>query len=304
MQGSRMGLSAWSMLIALSIVWGGSFFFAEVALREYPPLTIVAVRVIIGAAGLLVVSRVLGLRLPGGWSIWRDLFFMGLLNNFIPFSLIVWGQVHIDSGTASILNATTPFFTVVLAHWLLVGEGLTGAKMFGILLGIAGVGLLAGPTAFSGLTSTFAGQAAVLAAAVSYAFAGVWGKRRLAELPSMSAAAGMLVASSVVMAPLALLIDGVPAAPSGMEMWGALLGIGLLSTSVAYLLYFRILAVAGASNLLLVTMLIPVSALLLGALVLHEAVGTGALAGMAVIGLGLAFIDGRAVDLIRRRADA
>jgi drug/metabolite transporter (DMT)-like permease len=224
---------------------------------------------------------------------------MGALNNVIPFSLIVWGQIHIDSGTASILNGTTPFFTIFLAHFFIVEERMNAAKVLGIGLGIAGVAVLAGPTAVQGLTHAIEGQIAVLFAAISYAFAGVWGRERLSGLASIPAATGMLLASSVIMAPLALIWEGVPEFPAGVEIWGALVGIGLLSTSLAYLLYFRILAAAGASNLLLVTMLVPVSAMLLGVLVLGEEIEMSALAGMALIGIGLAVIDGRLFRALR-----
>jgi drug/metabolite transporter (DMT)-like permease len=295
----RMGTPEWLMLILLSIVWGGSFFFAEIALLVFGPLTIVAIRVIIGAIGLLVLARALGQALPSGFGVWRDLFVMGALNNVLPFSLIVWGQIHIDSGTASILNGTTPFFTICLAHFFIAEERMTAAKILGICLGIAGVAVLAGPTAMQGLTQAIEGQVAVLLAAVSYAFAGVWGRKRLSCLAPIPAAAGMLLASSLIMMPVALIWEGVPELPSGMEVWASLIGIGLLSTSLAYLLYFRILAAAGASNLLLVTMLVPASAMLLGVLVLGEEIQFGALAGMALIGFGLVVIDGRLFRSLR-----
>jgi drug/metabolite transporter (DMT)-like permease len=300
MPGQLMNAAAWAMLIALSIVWGGSFFFAEIALRALGPLTIVAVRVSIGAAGLLVLAIVLGYSLPRGFVTWRDLFVMGVLNNVIPFSLIVWGQVWIDSGTASILNATTPFFTLGLAHFLVSDERMNAGRVLGIALGIVGVAMLAGPAAMQGLTLDIHGQIAVLGAAFSYALAGIWGKRRLAGLPPVPAAAGMLFASCCVMIPLALVREGIPELPQRFEIWYALAGIGLLSTSVAYVLYFRILAVAGASNLMLVTMLIPVSALLLGVLILGEAPQPGAYAGLALIAVGLAVIDGRLIQFFRR----
>jgi drug/metabolite transporter (DMT)-like permease len=296
----RMDAPEWMMLILLSIVWGGSFFFAEIALLAFGPLTIVAIRVFVGAVGLVVLARVLGHGLPTGAGAWRDLFVMGVLNNALPFSLIVWGQIHIDSGTASILNGTTPFFTIFLAHFLLAGERMTAAKVAGIGLGIVGVAVLAGPSAIAGLTDSIQGQLAVLCAAISYAFAGVWGKRRLAGMAPLSAAAGMLVASSVLMIPLAIYGEGIPRVSVEWKIWGSLIGIGLLSTSVAYLLYFKILAAAGASNLLLVTMLIPVSAMLLGVMVLGEDIQPEALAGLAMIALGLAVIDGRPLHMLRR----
>ena len=293
MTAPRMGNTEWLMLITLSILWGGSFFFVEVALAHFGPLTIVAFRVLIGAVGLVALLGCIGPGMPRGAAIWHDLAVMAVLNNAIPFSLIAWGQTYIDSGPASILNATTPFFAVCLAHVFTVDEKLSGARVVGIGLGIAGTVILVGPAAVLEFTSAAVGRAAVLVAAVSYAMAGVWGKRRLAALTPMTGAAGMLVASAAMMLPLAVLVEGVPSVAAWTETWPALVGIGLLSTALAYLLYFRILAVAGASNLLLVTMLIPVSAVLLCALVLGEAVSAGAAVGMGFIGLGLMVIDGR-----------
>jgi drug/metabolite transporter (DMT)-like permease len=293
MSGQSMGSIAWLMLIALSIVWGGSYFFVEIALEAHGPLTIVTARITIGALGLLAVLVISGQRLPGTVVAWRDLLVMGVLNNVLPFSLITWGQTHIDAGPASILNATTPFFTIALAHFLLSGERATRARLAGIALGIGGVAVLAGPSALEGLSGGIQGQTAVLAAAASYAFAGIWGKRRLGGMAPMAAAAGMLVASSVVIVPITLAVEGTPNLSMDIEIWGALIGIGLLSASLAYFLYFKILAVAGANNLLLVTMLIPVTALLLSGLILDEKVAAGALMGMGLIGLGLVVIDGR-----------
>lgn len=305
MSGRSMGGVEWLMLIALSIVWGGSFFFVEIALAAHGPLTIVAARITIGAFGLLLGLAFFGPQLPVTVGSWRDLLVMGILNNVLPFSLITWGQTHIDAGPASILNATTPFFAIGLAHFLLQSERATPARLIGIGLGVAGVALLAGPSAIKGLGGGTVGQAAVLAAAACYALAGIWGKRRLGGLAPMVAATGMLVASSVVIVPIALVVEGVPNLSMEIEIWGALIGIGLLSASLAYFLYFKILATAGANNLLLVTMLIPVTALGLSVLVLGETVSANAMIGMGLIGLGLLVIDGRAVrGLLAARGEA
>lgn len=300
MSGQSMGAAAWLMLIALSIVWGGSYFFVEVALAAHGPLTIVTARITIGALGLLSALVVLGQRLPGTIIAWRDLLMMGILNNVLPFSLITWGQTHIDAGPASILNATTPFFTIGLAHYLLQGERATRARLIGIAFGIVGVAILAGPSAIEGLSGGTQGQTAVLAAAASYAFAGIWGKRRLGGMAPMTAATGMLLASSVVIIPITLVVEGAPNLSMEIEIWGALIGIGLLSASLAYFLYFKILAVAGANNLLLVTMLIPVTAMLLSGLILGETVTANAMMGMGLIGAGLLVIDGRLYQVWRR----
>ena len=288
-----MSGSDWLLLILLSIVWGGSFFFAKIAVAELPPLTIVLARVTIAAAALHLLVLATGQRMPGDLSLWRDFLLMGLLNNAIPFSLIFWSQKEIASGLASILNATTPLFTVLVAHALTADEKATPAKLTGVGLGIIGVALMIGLDLISGFGSHLMSELAVLAAALSYAFAGVFG-RRFRGRPPLVVAAGQLTGSSILILPLALLIDrpwDLPM-PSG-GTWAALIGLALLSTALAYVIFFRILARAGATNLLLVTFLIPVSALLLGVAFLGERVGTHQLLGMLLIGLGLVAIDGR-----------
>jgi drug/metabolite transporter (DMT)-like permease len=294
-----MSGSDWLLLILLSIVWGGSFFFAKVAIAELPPLTIVLARVVIAAAALHLMVLAVGQRMPSDLPLWRDFLLMGLLNNAIPFSLIFWGQKEIASGLASILNATTPLFTVLVAHAFTADERATPAKLIGVGLGIAGVALMIGLDLISGFGSHLLSELAVLAAALSYAFAGVFG-RRFRGRPPLVVAAGQLTGSSILILPLALLIDRpwLGDNPS-LGVWAALIGLALLSTALAYVIFFRILARAGATNLLLVTFLIPVSALLLGVAFLAERVTAHQLLGMLLIGLGLAVIDGRAFRMLR-----
>jgi drug/metabolite transporter (DMT)-like permease len=288
-----MSGSDWLLLILLSVVWGGSFFFAKIAIAELPPLTIVLARVVIAAAALHLLLLAMGQRMPGEVSLWRDFLLMGLLNNAIPFSLIFWGQKEIASGLASILNATTPLFTVLVANAFTADEKATPAKLCGVGLGIAGVALMIGLDLTSGFGSHLWSELAVLAAALSYAFAGVFG-RRFRGRPPLVVAAGQLTGSSILILPLALLIDRPWALPMpSTGTWTALIGLALLSTALAYVIFFRILARAGATNLLLVTFLIPVSALLLGVAFLAERVTAHQLLGMLLIGLGLAVIDGR-----------
>jgi drug/metabolite transporter (DMT)-like permease len=229
---------------------------------------------------------------------------MGLLNNVAPFCLIVWGQAHIASALAAILNATTPLSTVVVAHFLTDDEKMTGKRLAGVLFGLAGVAVMIGPDALKGLGGDLAAQLAVLLAAVSYAFAGVYGRRfaRMGVAP-LGAATGQVTASTIVLAPIALLVDRPwTLAPPSLAVWGAVVGIAALSTALAYVLYFRILATAGATNLLLVTFLIPISAILLGVLLLGERLDLRHFVGMALIGAGLAAIDGRLLNLSRMRA--
>lgn len=291
----QMNASEWALLVVLSILWGGSFFFVGIAVKELPPLTIVTLRVSIAALALLAICRIMGYRPPQTPGVMRSFFTMGLLNNIIPFSLIVWGQTHIASGVASILNATTPLFTVIVAHMLTSDEKLSINKLAGVIIGFAGVATMIGPAALTGESSSLWGQLAILGAAISYAFAGIYGRRfKAMGVPPLVTATGQISASSLVLVPIALIVEQpwTLAMPS-VAAWAALFGIALLSTALAYLIFFRILSSAGATNLALVTFLIPVSAILLGSLVLGEQLETKHLIGMAMIAGGLVAIDGR-----------
>jgi drug/metabolite transporter (DMT)-like permease len=301
-----MGWREWALLVALSVLWGGSFFFVGVAVAELPTFTIVALRVLIAAAALALFLQVSGIGIPHGRQAWRAFFAIGVLNNIIPFSLIVWGQAHIASGLASILNATTPLFTVLVAHALTADEKLTPQRASGVAIGFAGVVVMIGPAALHEARSDLLAQLACLGAAVSYAFAGVYGRRfRRLGLAPLQTAFGQVSASSVVLVPLALLAERPWTLPvPGLSTWAAVAALAVLSTALAYALYFVILARAGATNVLLVTFLVPVSAILLGAAVLGERLQPRGFAGMALIGLGLAAIDGRLARWRRRRAAA
>jgi drug/metabolite transporter (DMT)-like permease len=302
-----MNATEWALLLLLALLWGGSFFFGKVALAAVPPLTLVVLRTGLAALALLIYLAVSGQRLPTSLTVWRGFLVMGLLNNAIPFALINWGQTQIESGLSAILNATTPLFTVLLAHLVTVDEKLTHERVAGVLLGLAGVVIMIGPSALRGLGLAGLGKLSVVCAALSYACAGLYG-RRLTGLNPVVAACGMLVAATLVMLPVALVVDtptGFAAARNaGPLIWGALAGLALLTTALAYIVYFRILATAGATNLLLVTFLIPVSALLLGGLVLGERPGWSEFAGMALIFLGLVAVDGRLLAPLRRRPAA
>ncbi len=296
-----MGAMEWALLIVLSVLWGGSFFFAEVALVELRPFTVVLCRVGFAALVLIAVVYATGQRLPRRGGLWGAFFVMGALNNLIPFTLIVWGQTQIASGFASILNATTPLFTVVLAHLLTHDEKMTPNRLAGVVLGLAGVAVLIGPEVLRGLGFHLVAQLAVLGAALSYAFAGIFGRRFRGE-PPLVVAAGQVTATTVMILPIALFADRLWAVPlPGATTWAAIAGLAVLSTALAYVIFFRILATAGATNLLLVTLLIPVSAILLGTAILGERLAFGHFAGMALIGLGLAAIDGRPLKALRRR---
>jgi len=298
-----MGTREWFMLVVLSLLWGGAFFFTEVALDGFEPLTLVFGRVSLAAIILLAYLYATGTRMPVERGVWIGFFVMGGLNNLIPFSLIVWGQTQIDSGLASILNATTPLFTVILAHFLTADEKLTRGRIFGIGLGFLGVATLIGPEALLGAGAAVLGQIAVLGAALSYGFAGIYG-RRFHDTSSTVAAAGMLCGSSVMLLPLVLVFERPLEASPDLAAWGAIVGTAILSTAIAYLLFFRILARSGATNVMLVTFLIPISAMGLGVFVLGEIFTLNAALGMALIFAGLAAVDGRLVTMVQRRKTA
>ena len=291
----------WALLLTLSILWGGSFFFTGVAVRELPTFTIVVVRVLLAALSLFVVMQIMGLKLPTSRRVWGAFFVMGFLNNVVPFSLIAWGQSHIASGVASILNATTPLFTVVIAHVLTKDEKMTGTRLLGVMVGLVGVALMIGTDVLQSLGVNILAQLAVLAAAISYAFAGVFGRHfREIGITPMAAATGQVTASSIMLLPIMLAVDKPWTLPvPSLATIGALVGVAILSTALAYILYFRILETAGATNLLLVTFLIPISAILLGVLVLNEVLLPKHFIGMALIGGGLAAIDGRPIKAVR-----
>ncbi len=298
----RMGRREWALLLILSALWGGSFFFFKVLAAEFPPFTVVLGRVGLAAIALNAVLFVRRDAIPVSTRLWAAFLIMGLLNNVVPFSLIVFGETRISSGLASILNATTPIFTVLAAHGLTANEKLSWAKCVGVLFGFLGVAVLVGRDVVPGFGhGDLVGELCCLLAAAVYAVAGIYGRRFRGTAP-LTIAAGQVTASTIVLIPIAMLVDRPWLLPiPSSQALGAWLGIGLLSTALAYIIYFRVLAVAGATNLLLVTFLLPVSALLLGAGFLGETIDLHSIVGMVLIGLGLAAIDGRLWAAIRSR---
>jgi drug/metabolite transporter (DMT)-like permease len=290
-----MTAAEWGLLIGLSVLWGGSFFFTEVALRELPAFTLVLLRVGVAALVLNLAVVATGLRMPKSPGIWAAFIGMGLLNNALPFCLIVWGQTQIASGLAAILNATTPLWAVVVAHFLTADEKMSGNRIGGVLAGLAGVAVMVGPALLAELGTDASAQLAVIGAALSYALAGIYGRRfRRMGVAPMVTATGQVTASTFMLLPVPLLADQPWQLPlPGAATVGAVFGMAVLSTALGYVIYFRLLSSAGATNLMLVTFLIPLSAILLGAVVLQERLAPRHFAGMALIGAGLAAIDGR-----------
>jgi drug/metabolite transporter (DMT)-like permease len=290
---TTMGSAEWSMLILLGGIWGGSFFFARIAVAEIPPLTLVLLRVAIAAAALHFYLLARGPSFALALPHWRLFLALGLTNNVVPFSLIFLGQTALGAGVASVLNATTPFWTIVIANAVTSDEKLSWNKIAGVLFGMAGTAVMVGPGMVGGLGGPAWAKFALIAASISYAVA-LLIARRLRGLPPTLVATGQLTVSTVVMLPVALLTSGtVGLVGTSTHVWAAVLALALLSTSFAYLLYFTVVARAGATNASLVTLIVPVSAILLGALFLGERLELFEVGGILLIAIGLVTIDGR-----------
>lgn len=295
----RIDARDWSLLCMLSILWGGSFFFNGAALRELPPLTLVFLRVALGAAILLPLLRMQGIGFPIGATGWKPFVAIGLLNNAIPFSLIVLGQTFIPSGLASILNATTPLFAVIVMA-MAGEETLQMRRVAGVALGVVGVVVLRGWGAET-MSGHGLGILLCLGGALSYGFAALAARRLLKDSPPLGTAAFQLMASTVMMAIIAGAVEQPWRLPMpSVTTWLAVLGLAGLSTALAYIVFFQILRRSGATNVMLVTLLIPVTAILLGWLVLGEPISMREIAGAIVIGSALLVIDGRAQPVITR----
>jgi drug/metabolite transporter (DMT)-like permease len=288
-----MGSVDWAQLILLGILWGGSFFFARIAVQEIDPLVLVFYRVASAAVILqlwLLVRRLpFGLALPYAGSF----FILAFVNNVVPFSLIFLGQTAIGAGLAAILNATTPFWTVIAANILTSDEKITANKLGGIVLGIAGTAVMIGPSALTGFGAPLWAQLCVLGASLSYGLAAIYA-RRFRHLPSEIVATGQLTASSIIMTVVVGAAYGTAGLhAASLSAWAAVAALGIVSTALAFVLYFNLIASAGATNASLVTLIVPIGAVLLGALFLGEGLAVPEIAGMALIGLGLVTIDGR-----------
>lgn len=283
---------AWAELLLLGLIWGGSFLSIRVALDEIPVITSVLHRT--GWAMLVLWGVVLMLRLaiPRELRVWFAFLVMGLLNNVIPFALMSWGQLYIETGLTSILNGATAIFGVIVAAFVFADERLTLRKAIGVGLGFLGVATAIGLDAFASFDLRSTAQLAVLAGTVSYAFASAWARARLGHLPAQVAAAGMLTGSTAILLPAALLVDGPVSFDLQPVTWAAIAYYAVIATAGAYLLYYRVLAMAGSGNLMLVTLLIPPVAIVLGAVVLGEDLHPQAYVGFVLLGLGLLVLNG------------
>ncbi|MEM8578735.1 MAG: DMT family transporter [Pseudomonadota bacterium] len=291
---------AWAELLLLGAIWGASFLSIRIALDEVGFLTSVAHRTFWAMLALWGVVALMRLPLPRGPRLWGAFLIMGLLNNMIPFGLMAWGQLHVETGLTSILNAATAIFGVIAAALFFADERISLRKGIGVALGFIGVATAIGLENVRSFDVRSLGQLAILAGTISYALAGVWARKHLSGLPPQVAAAGMLTGSSVISVPLALGLEGVPSFALQPQTVLAIGYYAIVATAGAYLLYYRVLAMAGSGNLMLVTLLIPPVAITLGAWVRDETLGAVALAGFALLALGLLILDGRALARLRR----
>ena len=298
---TQMNKADWGTLLVLALIWGAAFLFIGVAVRHVPPLTYVWLRLAIAATAMWAFLRWKGIALDLPRSAWGSILLLALLNNALPFTLFGWGQTHIASGLASILNATTPIWGVVVAHLFTRDERLTPLKLAGVLLGFGGVALMIGPSLLTNLGSSALAQLACVTASLCYALAAVWARRfRKQGLSPLTVTTAQLTAGAVMMLPLALVVDQ----PWTMAMppltaWGSIVALAVVCSAFGYVLYFRLIDSSGATNALLVTLLVPPVAILLGTLFLAEVLAPQDFAGLGLIALGLAAIDGRLLRILR-----
>lgn len=290
-----MSTADWGIIMLLSLLWGGAFFLIELGLRGFPPNTLVFLRMALAVPPMMLALWFLNERLPGDGKSWMQLLILGAINAALPFILFFWGQTQIDSGLASVLNATTPLWGVVTAHFLTRDEKATPARIVGVLLGMAGIIVMVGSDALQGMSASVWAQLACLAATLLYAFAAIYG-RTLSQstMSPMVVATGQVMTAALLMLPVALIIDQPwTLATPGWDAWAGAIGLAIPSTAIAYFFYFKLIDRAGASNAMLVAFIMPVIAIILGVMALGETVEPNEMAGAILIGLGLLAIDGR-----------
>jgi drug/metabolite transporter (DMT)-like permease len=295
-----MRATDWLLLVFLSTLWGSTYFYIAVALPEVPPLTLAFLRVAIAALALVPLAAAFGHRMPATRGAWGTFIVQAVTNNVVPFTLMIYGQTQIAGSLAAVLNATTPLFTLVVFR-LFAGEALTRAKLAGVAFGIAGVAVLVGPAAVTFNAASVAGMLCILGASLSYAVSALW-MRRMRDIPPLLSSAAQLACASVVLLPIAAVAERFWTMPMpALPAIAAVLAFALLSTALAYIVFFRVNATAGPGNVMLVTLLIPVTATALGVTILDETVTPNQVAGALVIGAGLALIDGRLLPWLGRR---
>ena len=293
-----MSKQAWSLLLLLSAIWGASFLFIEMALVALSPASLVFFRVFIGAMTLGFVIMVTKRALPKQVSFWFSTLVMGAINNVIPFTLIAYGQVTITGGMASIINANTAFFGVLVAAIFILNEKLSAHRLIGVIIGVSGVVIVVGPSELSQFDLTSIGQLAVILATLSYAFASVWGRLKLQGYDSIVTAFATTLSASLILGVYLLLTQSFPVFDVTISLVIVAIGLGMIGTGYAYMIYFRILALAGASNLMLVTIIVPIFAVTLDAIFLSQWVSVREMLGFGIIAIGLAVMDGRVLSYL------
>lgn len=298
---SAMSRQAWALLLLLSAIWGASFLFIEIALQAMGPLTLMFFRVLIASFALGIYIFVMRLPVPMRLDFWGEALVMGVLNNAIPFSFIAYGQLSITAGMASIINANTAFFGVIVAAIFLSTERLSMRRLIGVLIGVSGVVIVVGPAELLRFDVAQLGQLAVVVATLSYAFASVWGRLRLAGYSGTATAFATSVCASVTMAIVMLFAEGAPSFAITPALIIVAVGLGIIGTAGAYVIYFKILSLAGASNLMLVTIIVPVFAVSLDAIILGQWVSASEVIGFGIIACGLVIMDGRLVPYLGKK---
>lgn len=298
-----MGRVEWAMLGLLALIWGSAFLFIKVAVTAFDPLTYVWMRLVIAAAALALFLRIAGHRLKFARSVWVAVSVLALLNNVVPFLLFGWGTQHIASGLAAILQATTPIFGVLAAHVATTDERLTRNRLIGVTIGFGGVAAMIGPQIVGDGGNHLLAQLACLFASVLYALAGIFARRfKAMGVNPMQLAAAQFIAGAILLAPVALLFgQSFGSLPTGWQAWGSVVTLSLVCSAFAYVIFFRLIERAGATNSLLVTLLVPPVAIIVGSIVLDEQLGLNQILGLLLIAGGLAVIDGRLVKALRRR---
>jgi drug/metabolite transporter (DMT)-like permease len=290
---------SWSLLLSLAFIWGASFYFIEIGLIYLDPFWLVSVRLLFGALPLALWLLFQGKTLPTQLCFWTSVMIMGVLNNFLPFNFIAFGQLYVTGGMASIVNANTAFMGVIVSGLFLSGEPATWNRVVGVMIGVTGVAIAIGVTPMlsaADANDLLLGSLAIILATIAYAFAGVWGKIKLAEYSPTQSAGGMLICSSVISVLCSFFISGPPSLTiinHPFDLMKVVLGLGVLGTALAYPLYFKILEVAGSSNLMLVTIIVPVFAIILDAILLSQFVTGSDLFGFTLVAIGLFVMDGR-----------
>jgi drug/metabolite transporter (DMT)-like permease len=293
-----MPLRYWALIILLGAVWGCSFFFNAILIREISPLWVAAGRVTIGA--IICWLFFLGTRrpLPRDLGLYPRFLLLGILNYAIPFALFPFAEQTVASGLVGVINGLTPMTTVLVSQVWRGGEKATWNKIAGVLLGFAGAVILASPSLGAGASAQIVGILAAIGATLCYAVTLNYA-RRFKDIDSTVTASASLTGAAIVSVPAALLFSGVPVITQA-ETWGALFGIGVFSTSFSFLLVYWLLPRVGATNISLNTFITPISAILLGVIVLHERFALAHIIGIFVIFLALVFMDGRLVRWMRR----